>query len=169
VAIKEWSGAVVSNSYPKLIKILTPTITQVIISHNHEFVSSLCKSLVHRYAWHYSHAVHTGPEIWNVEDGRIVQQGKSAVVEDTLDTPRGSGKNTPVRSRLQSPAASTAATPVGSGAEDASGVKLVMKKKKKPTRNQLKAQEERRRLRKLRWLNEGGPKPEDTDSETEPS
>ncbi|KAJ2931219.1 hypothetical protein H1R20_g5797, partial [Candolleomyces eurysporus] len=133
VAIKEWSGAV------------------VIISHNHEFVSSLC------------------PEIWNVENGRIIQQGKSAVVEDTFDTPKGSGKNTPVRSRLQTPVASRVATPAGSGAEDASGVKLVMKKKKKLTRNQLKAQEERRRLRRLRWLTEGGPKPEDTDSETEPS
>ncbi|KAF7376297.1 hypothetical protein MSAN_00045100 [Mycena sanguinolenta] len=38
-------------------------------------------------------------------------------------------------------------------------------KKKKLTRNQLKAQEERRRLRKLAWLTHGGPKPEDTDSD----
>ena len=118
-----------------------------------------------------SYAVCTGPEIWNVENGRIVHQGKSAVVEDMLTdkSPRGSGKNTPVRSRLHTPVASTAATPVASGAEDAGGAKPVVKKKKKLTRNQLKAQEERRRLRRLRWLSEGGPKPEDTDSETEPS
>jgi len=41
----------------------------------------------------------------------------------------------------------------------------VVRKKKKLTRNQMKAQEERRRLRKLRWLSDGGPKPEDTDSD----
>ncbi|KDR75244.1 hypothetical protein GALMADRAFT_98552 [Galerina marginata CBS 339.88] len=131
VAIKEWSGAV------------------VIISHNHEFVSSLC------------------PEIWNVDNGRVTLQGKAAVVEDAFlgaKSPRGSGTNTPVRSRLQTPVASAAGTPAGSGAEDAGTVKPVSKKKK-PTRNQMKAQEERRRLRKLRWLSDGGPKPEDTDSD----
>ncbi|KAF5325821.1 hypothetical protein D9611_000032 [Ephemerocybe angulata] len=130
MAIKEWTGAV------------------VIISHNHEFVSSLC------------------PEIWNIDNGRMVSQGKSAVVEDILPE-KGSGKNTPVRSRLQTPAASAAATPVGSGAEDGSP-KAIVKKKKKLTRNQQKAQEERRRLRKLRWLSEGGAKPEDTDSDVDP-
>lgn len=131
VAIKEWSGAV------------------VIISHNHEFVSSLC------------------PEIWNVDNGRVTHQGKAAVVDDAfLDakSPKGSGANTPVRSRLHTPVASAAGTPAGSGAEDG-GVKPLVKKKKKVTRNQMKAQEERRRLRKLRWLSEGGPKPEDTDSD----
>ena len=40
-----------------------------------------------------------------------------------------------------------------------------VKKKKKLTRNQLKAQKERRRVRKLNWLTFGGPKPEDTDSD----
>jgi len=131
VAIKEWSGAV------------------VIISHNNEFVSSLC------------------PEIWNVESGRLTQQGKAATIEDAfLDfkSPKGSGANTPARSRLQTPIASAAGTPAGSGAEDGSP-KPLAKKKKKLTRNQVKAQEERRRLRKLRWLSEGGPKPEDTDSD----
>ncbi|KAF9049935.1 P-loop containing nucleoside triphosphate hydrolase protein [Panaeolus papilionaceus] len=132
VAIKEWSGAV------------------VIISHNHEFVSSLC------------------PEIWNVENGRMFQKGKTAVLEDFVEkTPRGSGSNTPARSRLQTPIASAVGTPAGSGAEDGAA-KPVGKRKKKLTRNQLKAQEERRRLRKLRWLSEGGPKPEDTDSDLDP-
>lgn len=110
----------------------------------------------------------SGPEIWNVDNGRMVQQGKTAVIEEAFQdakSPRGSGHNTPVRSRLQTPLASAAATPVGSGAEDAGALKLPVVKKKKMTRNQLKAQEERRRLRKLQWLTTGGPKPEDTDSD----
>jgi len=129
VAIKEWSGAV------------------VIISHNHEFVSSLC------------------PEIWNVDNGRMVQQGKAAIVEDPVEK-KGSGANTPVRSRLQTPVASAAATPAGSGAEGAAPALVPKpKKKKKLTRNQQKERDERRRLRLLRWLAEGGAKPEDTDDE----
>lgn len=107
-----------------------------------------------------------GPEIWNVENGRVSHQGKTAVVEDVLDakSAKGSGTNTPIRSRLQTPVASASATPAASGAEDAGGVTPIVKKKKL-TRNQVKAKEERRRLRKLRWLSEGGPKPEDTDSD----
>lgn len=109
-----------------------------------------------------------GPEIWNVENGRMFQKGKTAVLEDFVEkTPRGSGSNTPARSRLQTPIASAVGTPAGSGAEDGAA-KPVGKRKKKLTRNQLKAQEERRRLRKLRWLSEGGPKPEDTDSDLDP-
>jgi len=122
----------------------------VIISHNEEFVTALC------------------PEIWNVDGGRMTHKGKIAVVEDafTIKSPKGSGANTPARSRLQSPAASTNGTPAGSGAEDKAGTATPpIKKKKKQTRNQMKAQEERRRLRKLHWLTHGGPKPEDTDSD----
>ncbi|KAK0195373.1 P-loop containing nucleoside triphosphate hydrolase protein [Armillaria mellea] len=120
----------------------------VIISHNHEFVSALC------------------PEIWNVDAGRMTQQGKAAIVEDAFLDKKGSGTSTPVRSRHQTPAASVAGTPAGSGAEDAgSGKATPVKRKKKLTRNQAKAQEERRRLRKLHWLTHGGPKPEDTDSD----
>ncbi|KAF9568069.1 hypothetical protein CPC08DRAFT_488757 [Agrocybe pediades] len=122
----------------------------VIISHNQEFVSALC------------------PEIWHVDNGRVTHQGKAAVVDDAfLDakSPKGSGANTPARSRLQTPIASAAATPAGSGAEDQAIPAKPVIKKKKLTRNQIKAQEERRRLRKLRWLSEGGPKPEDTDSD----
>jgi elongation factor 3 len=113
--------------------------------------------------------VSIGPEIWNVEAGRMTHQGKVAVVEDAFEikSPKGSGSNTPVRSRLQTPVASVAGTPVVSGAEDGSSPKPIVRKKKKPTRNQLKAQEERRRLRKLHWLTVGGPKPEDTDSDVE--
>ena len=99
----------------------------------------------------------------------MTHQGKTTVVEDAFadaKTPKGSGTNTPARSRLQTPAGSTNATPAGSGAEDKgpAGV-LPVKKKKKLTRNQVKAQEERRRIRKLNWLSYGGPKPEDTDSD----
>lgn len=111
-----------------------------------------------------------GPEIWNVDAGRMVHQGKAAVIEDAfLDakSPKGSGTNTPARSRMQTPVASVNGTPAGSGAEDANG-KPIIRKKKKMTRNQMKVQEERRRLRKLHWLSHGGPKPEDTDSDNGP-
>lgn len=116
--------------------------------------------------------VYPGPEIWNVEAGKLTHQGKVAIMEDAFadaKSPKGSGANTPVRSRLQTPAGSASGTPVGSGAEDSGGLAnaFVKKKKKKPTRNMMKAQEERRRLRKLHWLTHGGPKPEDTDSDIE--
>lgn len=110
----------------------------------------------------------TGPEIWNIESGRMTSKGKSAVLDDAFQdfrSPKGSGTNTPARSRIQTPAASAAATPIASGDEAASLPAAVVQKKKKLTRNQMKAREERRRLRKLRWLTEGGPKPEDTDDE----
>lgn len=126
----------------------------VIISHNHEFVSALC------------------PEIWNIEAGRMTHQGKAAIVDDAfLDakSPRGSGNNTPasIMSRRQTPNTSTNPTPAGSDAEESPSGPIV-RKKKKPTRNQLKATEERRRLRKLAWLSgpSGVPRPEDTDDET---
>ena len=111
-----------------------------------------------------------GPEIWNISDGRMTHKGKAAVVEDAFigaKSPKGSGSNTPVRSRMQSPAVSAAATPAASGAEDKGTptVPVPAGKKKKLTRNQLKAQEERRRLRKLHWLQFGGRKPEDTDDD----
>jgi elongation factor 3 len=100
----------------------------------------------------------------------MTHKGKTAVVEDAFLTPKvRSGATTPARSRGQTPAASTAATPAGSGAEDGppvAGTATPPKsKKKKMTRNQLKAQEERRRLRKLDWLTRGGPRPEDTDED----
>ncbi|KAI0051246.1 hypothetical protein FA95DRAFT_1628606 [Auriscalpium vulgare] len=121
----------------------------VIISHNEEFVHALC------------------PEIWNVAAGKMTHQGKVAVVEDAfaVKSPKGSGANTPARSRVQSPAVSAAATPAGSGAEDKGSPGAPVVRKKKLTRNQMKAQEERRRLRKSNWLTYGGPKPEDTDDE----
>jgi elongation factor 3 len=109
-----------------------------------------------------------GPEIWNISEGRMTHKGKAAVVEDAFAdfrSPKGSGSNTPVRSRMQSPVASAAATPAASGAEDKGTLAVPGVKKKKLTRNQMKAQEERRRLRKLHWLQVGGTKPEDTDDD----
>lgn len=117
-----------------------------------------------------------GPEIWNVENGRLVQQGKSAVVEDAFLE----AKSKPA-SRLASRRASPAITPAGSNAgtpavsgdegtpEGASTPSkgVGSSKKKKLTRNQLKAKEERRRQRKLQWLITGGPKP-DSDSDPDP-
>ncbi|KAI0280990.1 P-loop containing nucleoside triphosphate hydrolase protein [Russula aff. rugulosa BPL654] len=120
----------------------------VIISHNEEFVNALC------------------PEIWNISEGRMTHKGKAAVVEEAFadfKSPRGSGSNTPVRSRVQTPIASTAGTPAASGAEDKGNPAVPVVKKKKLTRNQMKVQEERRRLRNLHWLQFGGPKPEDSD------
>lgn len=102
-----------------------------------------------------------------MDAGRLTHQGKAAIVEDAFLDKKGSGPSTPVRSRLQTPAASRIGTPSGSGAEDGAA-KAPVKRKKKMTRNQMKAQEERRRLRKLAWLAEGGPKPEDTDSDIDP-
>ena len=98
----------------------------------------------------------------------MTHKGKTAVVEDAFadaKSQRGSGRNTPIRSRNQTPVASTAASPAVSGAEDKSAAGLPVVRKKKQTRNQLKAQEERRRIRKINWLTYGGPKPEDTDSD----
>ncbi|EGO25400.1 hypothetical protein SERLADRAFT_361098 [Serpula lacrymans var. lacrymans S7.9] len=83
------------------------------------------------------------PEIWHIEAGRMTHKGKIAVVEDAfadVKSPKGS---------------------------DGGITRAPIRKKKKLTRNQMKVQEERRRLRKLAWLTHGGPKPEDTDSEVE--
>jgi elongation factor 3 len=96
----------------------------------------------------------------------MTHKGKTAVDEEAfadIKSPRGSGANTPVRSRVQSPAASAAATPAASGTEDKGSPGVPRVKKKKLTRNQMKAREERRRLRKLYWLLHGGDKPEDSD------
>jgi elongation factor 3 len=125
-------------------------------------------SAQHKSSLSYVLIAVSGPEIWNISDGRMTHKGKAAVVEDAFadfKSPRGSGSNTPARSRVQSPAASASATPAASGAEDKGVPSVPRVKKKKLTRNQLKAQEERRRLRKLNWLQQGGPKPEDTDED----
>jgi elongation factor 3 len=100
----------------------------------------------------------------------MTHQGKTAVVEDAFAdgkfkaTPKGSPAASARASKAPTPAGSLAATPAGSGNEGGTSTPL-RGKKKKMTRNQMKAQEERRRIRKLNWLAFGGPKPEDTDSD----
>ncbi|CAO1635571.1 unnamed protein product [Sympodiomycopsis kandeliae] len=156
VAIKEWAGAVVC------------------ISHNTEFVTALF------------------PEQWHVDHGTIVSKGRvdlennfgdaEPVDDDAASTPgiQSPAPGTPaggasrIASRLQSkagtPISSAAPTPAGSAGEedqDMSKLKSAKGKKKKKTRNELKAQEERRRLRTLKWLQEGGEKEPDTESEDE--
>ncbi|WVQ82413.1 hypothetical protein IAT38_004541 [Cryptococcus sp. DSM 104549] len=138
VAIKEWGGAV------------------CIISHSTEFVTALC------------------PEIWHVDNGELTHKGKVALVEDAFDNP--SNPVSRVASKAGTPRNATApgtpgtATPTsvgGSGVDDVvNGVAgLLKKKKKKMTRNELKAQEERRRIRKVNWLSYGGEREPDTDDE----
>ncbi len=121
-----------------------------IISHSTEFVSALC------------------PEIWNVDNGELTHKGKVAIVEDAFDEPSRPSSRTTSKAGTPRTATSIAGTPgtsaapsaANSGAEDAgeSLAKLALKpkKKKKMTRNEMKAQEERRRLRKLNWLTYGG-------------
>ncbi|RSH80900.1 uncharacterized protein EHS24_008328 [Apiotrichum porosum] len=155
VAIKEWGGAV------------------CIISHSVEFVSALC------------------PEIWNVEAGLLTHKGKQNLAEDAFDnpsrvpsqagTPR-TGAATPVTgtatpeiasgttSAMTSAYTSAVNSAVNSADEDADLAKLAKlalkpKKKKKMTRNEVKAQEERRRIRKVNWLAYGGEREPDTDDE----
>lgn len=106
----------------------------------------------------------------------MTHKGKIGVVDDAfLDKPGkwSTGANTPANgSRGVTPAVSAAGTPAGSGDEAAKGSGtstpasgVLGRKKKKPTRNQVKAQAERRKARQLHWLTFGGPKPEDTDSD----
>lgn len=145
VAIKEWGGAV------------------CIISHSQEFVSALC------------------PEIWHVDNGELTHRGKVALVEDAFDDPSRPASRTTskagtprvgtpqARSNVTSAAPSTATSAANSGEEDelVAGVAGLgvrkPKKKKKMTRNELKAQAERRQLRKLNWLSYGGEREPDTE------
>lgn len=157
VAIKEWAGAVIC------------------ISHNEEFVTALF------------------PEQWQVDNGEIQSKTKVSLsnnfddgenVEDNASTPgvqspapgTPAGGTSRVASRLQSKAGtpsssaapSTVATPIGSEDEadhDMSKLKAAKGKKKKKTRNEMKAQEERRRARTLKWLSEGGVKEPDTEED----
>jgi elongation factor 3 len=136
MAIKEWGGAV------------------CIISHSTEFVNALC------------------PELWHVDNGELTHKGKVAIIEDAFDDPSRPASRTTSKagtsrlaSRIATPAdsvaGSTATSANNSGDEDslADGVgrlALKPKKKKKLTRNDVKAQEARRAKRKLDWLTYGG-------------
>lgn len=140
IAIRDWAGAV------------------CIISHNLEFVNALC------------------PEIWNVDAGELTHIGKVALIEDAFDdvkpsratsrigTPRG-GAGTPNGANGGTTAATSAANSAAPSDAEGDISKPKMKKKKKLTRNDVKAQEARRAKRKLDWLSYGGEREPDTDDE----
>ncbi|MBW0475024.1 hypothetical protein O181_014739 [Austropuccinia psidii MF-1] len=142
VAIRDWAGAFVC------------------ISHNEEFVGALC------------------PEIWNVEGGKLIHKGKAALVEGdafedgkrSLGSGLNSKKGTPLGSKSVTPVASATPSATNSGNEASPNEPPVpVVKKKKLTRKQLKDREERRRLRKLKWLcdSTGAEREPDTDTEDE--
>lgn len=119
----------------------------VMISHNEEFVGALC------------------PEHWHVVDGHLTHKGLlSAVAADRFEDSR------PGSSVVSSATASAVASAVNSGAEDGGGDNMkfrAKKKKKKLTRNEIKDQEVRRRLRHIEWLNspKGTAHPPNSDDE----
>lgn len=96
------------------------------------------------------------PEQWHVEAGRLTHKGQISIVEDAFEKPARSGAT----SRAGSRNASTVASAANSGDEGrgaSPGLRMKPKKKAKKTRNELKAQEERRRARKLAWLSSSIP------------
>ncbi|KAG7192072.1 [NU+] prion formation protein 1 [Scheffersomyces spartinae] len=116
----------------------------VMISHNNEFVGALC------------------PEQWHVENGAVIQKGVVGVDSSRFEDNGGEA------SKEASPAP-TAATSKRADDNDSPANIKVRIRKKKMTRNEKKAQAERRRLRYLDWLSspKGTPKPVDTDDEEE--
>ncbi|KAI0463556.1 [NU+] prion formation protein 1 [Komagataella kurtzmanii] len=115
----------------------------VMISHNNEFVGALC------------------PEQWIVENGTMVTKGIQEIDQGRFeDGGKNSGSSTVA-------AAKTAAQKAKD--EDSPANIKVKQRKKKMTRNEKKAQEERRRLRHIEWLSspKGTPKPVNTDDEEE--
>lgn len=113
----------------------------VMISHNNEFVGALC------------------PEQWIVENGVLTQKG----VQDVDQSRFEDGGNAHAVGLAQK-----AASPSVDNDDSPANIK-VKKRVKRLTRNEKKAQAERRRLRYIAWLSspKGTPKPVDTDDEEE--
>ena len=111
----------------------------VMISHNSEFVGALC------------------PEQWIIENGKIVQKGIAQVDQSRFED---GGNANAVGLKMISPSVDN---------DDSPANIKVKQRKKRMTRNEKKAQAERRRLRYLEWLSspKGTPKPVDTDDEEE--
>lgn len=110
----------------------------VMISHNNEFVGALC------------------PEQWIVENGTMVQKGIKQIDQSRFED---GGNANAVGLKID------AKTSVD---DDDSPANIKVKKRvKRLTRNEKKAQAERRRLRYIEWLSspKGTPKPVDTDDE----
>ncbi|KAJ3081203.1 hypothetical protein HDU79_001532 [Rhizoclosmatium sp. JEL0117] len=78
------------------------------------------------------------PELWHVEAGQLTHKGKNEVAASNFEDHEEEARKIEAKIRPR---------------------------KKKLTRNELKAQEVRRRERHLKWLIEGGDKPKNTDSE----
>lgn len=112
----------------------------IIISHNQEFINALC------------------PEIWNVDAGRIVSKLRRDPETGNFADEGESQPNTPAES------APGSGTTTPNPEDDMSKLKA-KKGKKKLTRNEKKAQDERRRLRLNHWLSFGGEREPDTDEE----
>ena len=96
------------------------------------------------------------PEQWHVENGEVVQKGTAAVDSGKFADDSKEGTPVPeVKKRLDD--------------NDSPADIKVRTRKKKMTRNEKKAQAERRRLRHIEWLSspKGTPKPVDTDDEEE--
>lgn len=143
IAIRDWNGGV------------------VMISHNNEFTGALC------------------PEQWIVENGKMVTKTIAGIHEDRFED----GKHGELANRVletqanleasSNGAASGSASPAPAAAykrpddDDSPANIKVRQRKKKLTRNEKKARDERRRLRHIEWLSspKGTPKPQDTDDE----
>jgi elongation factor 3 len=78
------------------------------------------------------------PELWHINAGKLEKKGKVAVMDDNFEE---------------------SAQKIAKSVSKSSG------KKKKLSRNELKAREARRRARHLKWLSEGGEKEADTESD----
>jgi len=152
VAVREWQGAV------------------VIISHNSEFLTALCSEL-----WHVDNGILTNKSKVDLASGNFADLDDGASSTPGVGSPMPVGTptvSTPA-SRLASavgtPLASASGTPAGSEDEDDADMSKLkagkLGKKKKLTRNEKKAQEERRRLRLNNWLQYGGEREPDTDDE----
>ncbi|AMD21400.1 HER121Cp [Eremothecium sinecaudum] len=111
----------------------------VMISHNTDFVGALC------------------PEQWFVENGMVVHKGIKQVDQSQFED---GGNEEAVGLKVSAKA----------GEDDDSPANIKVRiRKKRMTRNEKKAQAERRRLRYIEWLSspKGTPKPADTDDEEE--
>ena len=139
VAIRDWGGAV------------------LMISHHEEFVTALC------------------PEQWNVNNGQIEHKlNRSGIAndrfEDGIDIERNASPaiSNSDFDRLNINGSQGSGSTAGDMDDPTDfGGRKGAKKKTKLTRNELKAQKERRRARYMVWLNDkdSGPRPPDTDSE----
>ncbi|SPO00258.1 related to translation elongation factor eEF3 [Cephalotrichum gorgonifer] len=122
----------------------------IMISHNEEFVGSVCN------------------EHFHVKDGHVTYRGPSADRHTPLED-EGAASSVPpslATTAANSAAASAVSSAVNSGDED-TPLKFKSKKKKKMTKKELKEREVRRRLRYIDWLNspKGTPRYPDTDDE----